>query len=282
LEVLMKWPGKIAAAGIVGAVSLGTALPQSSAAEAKAKVELGSEQTIDILYRGTVFGIPVLRAKVSAAFVGKSYAARADFRSSALAALFKKVTVIAGTTGYIEDEQLKTRDYWHKELDGRKNRQLSMTYEPEKVSIRVNPPLSSMGDPAASMEQRLEAMDPVSGILALAVQAGSASAARQCAGTLKVFDGKQRYNLRLEAMGLEKVRTRAFKGMALRCNAWYEPVAGFDPDDLANPKEYERPIVMWLAEQPMAGLRVPVRFEAKLDFGRAVVEARKIDVGTRH
>ncbi|PHR58321.1 MAG: hypothetical protein COA47_10590 [Robiginitomaculum sp.] len=243
-----------------------------------APIYLGQEMSLDILYSGRVFGIPVMRAKVSAAFVGESYAARAHFKSSGLMALFKSISVVASASGQIKQSTLITQDYWHKELDGRKNRQLSMARDPEKVTVRADPPLRSMGDPIASMEQRLEALDPVSAILALALRGGAAGRADQCAGSIKVFDGKQRYNLRLEAMGLEHIRTRAYQGQALRCNAWYVPVAGFDPDDLAEALAHPHPVTIWLADEAQSGLRVPVRFEARLDFGTARVDARKIEI----
>ncbi len=241
-------------------------------------IYLGQEMSLDILYSGRVFGIPVVRAKVSAAFVGESYAARAHFKSSGLMALFKSISVVASASGQIQDQELTSQDYWHKELDGRKNRQLSMARDTEKVTVRADPPLHSMGEPITSMQQRMEAVDPVSAILGLALRGGAEQRADQCAGSIKVFDGKQRYDLRLEAMGLEPIRTRAYQGQALRCNAWYVPVSGFDPDDLAEALEHPYPVTIWLADEVQSGLRVPVRFEARLDFGTARVDARKIEI----
>jgi len=241
---------------------------------------LGAERSVDIIYSGRWLGIPIVSSKISAAFVGENYAIRAGFRTSGFISIFKKITVLASASGQFKDNQLTTKEYWHKELDGRKNRELSMNYEPELVTVRVDPPLFSMGDPPATMAQRLEAHDPVSAILTLAIQAGHKDETKQCAGTIPVFDGKQRYDLRLQMRGVEKIRTRAYRGMALRCDVWYVPVAGFDADDLADLEVYQTPITIWLAQEPKAGLRLPVRFEAKLDFGTVVVEARKIEVTT--
>lgn len=236
-----------------------------------------AERAVDVIYSGRLFGIPVIRAKISAVFLQESYAARAEFRTSGLAAFFKQIKVVASAQGLIKNNRLLTKEYWHKELDGRKNRELFMSFEPQKVTLRVHPPLRTMGDPAASMEQRLEALDPISAVLALAIGSPENNALQQCEGSVKVFDGKQRYDLRLQAMGMQQVRTSAYRGMALRCNVWYVPVAGFNADDLNDP-EYDKPVTMWLADQPAAGLWLPVRFTAKLAFGTAVVEARKIIV----
>jgi len=263
---------------LVCALVWNVAITPSSGSEIANRVDLGQEHSLDISYGGRLFGFTVVKVQLSAAFVGESYAARAEYKSSGLAAIFRKMKVVASTSGQIINGKLRTREYWHKELDGRKNRELSMSFATSDVSVRADPPLHSMGDPAASMAQRLEAVDPVTGILTLASYASSEPKMGQCTGTLRIFDGKQRYDLRLEAMGLEKVRTRAYRGEALRCNAWYIPVAGFDADDLVDPDEYSRPVVMWLADVGNTGIRVPVRFEARLDFGRVVVDARRIEI----
>jgi len=240
---------------------------------------LGAEKSAIIHYGGRVFGIPVVSAKISAAFDGKSYAARAELRTTGLAAFFKQIKVVASAKGNVIAGELSTWEYWHKELDGRKNRELSMKYGPDEVVVHVSPPLRSMGDPPASTAQRLEALDPVSALLSLAMQGGPKSPLQQCSGQVKVFDGKQRYDLRLKPGGLKKIRTRAYKGLALRCDVWYVPVAGFNADDLENP-EYDKPVTMWLAHELQAGMHIPVRFEAKLNFGTAVVEAKSIDISS--
>ena len=152
-----------------------------------------------------------------------------------------------------------------------------MSFEPDHVTLRVNPPLRTMGDPPATMQQRLESLDPISAVLALALANKKDANFQNCQGSLKVFDGKQRYNLRLEAQGKEKIRTKAYKGLATRCYVWYVPIAGFNADDLNDPG-YEKPVIMWLADEPFAGLRLPVKFSYKLDFATAVVEARSINV----
>ncbi|MCF6291934.1 MAG: DUF3108 domain-containing protein [Robiginitomaculum sp.] len=238
---------------------------------------LHKEQAVDIVYSGRVFGIPMIRAKVSAVLLEESYAMRAEFRTSGLAAFFKQIKVIASAQGIIGDNRLFTKEYWHKELDGRKNRELFMSFEPDNVTLRVIPPLRTMGDPPATMQQRLEALDPVSAVLALSMGNEKEKNFQNCQGSLKVFDGKQRYNLRLEAKGKEKIRTRAYKGLAMRCHVWYIPISGFNADDLNDPG-YEKPVIMWLADEPFAGLRLPVKFSYKLDFATAVVEARSINV----
>jgi hypothetical protein len=252
------------------------AIPAVAEPTSKAK-HLHKEQAVDIVYSGRVFGIPMIRAKVSAVFLEESYAARAEFRTSGLAAFFKQIKVIASAQGIISNGRLFTKEYWHKELDGRKNRELFMSFEPDNVTLRVNPPLRTMGDPPATMQQRLEALDPISAVLALSIANRKDENFQNCQGLLKVFDGKQRYNLRLEAQGKEKIRTRAYKGLAVRCHVWYVPVAGFNADDLNDPG-YDKPVVMWLADEPFAGLRLPVKFSYKLDFATAVVEARSINV----
>ncbi len=238
---------------------------------------LGKEKSVVVHYGGRIFGIPVVSAKISAAFDKESYAARAELRTAGLAVFFKQIKVVASAKGNVLSGKLSSWEYWHKELDGRKNRELFMNYRPEEVIVRVSPPLRSMGDPPATMAQRLEALDPVSALLSMSLGKKAQEPLQQCNGSIKVFDGKQRYDLRLQADGSKKIRTRAYKGLALRCKVWYVPISGFNADDLNNP-EYQKPVIMWMAHDLRANMHLPVRFEAKLDFGTAVVEAIGIDI----
>lgn len=256
------------------------AAPAPDTAAADKPVAAPVTHHMGIAYRGYLLGIAMLSANVNAAYDDDSYKADAVFETAGLAALLKQVKVVAQTQGERDGANLITRQYHHQELDGHKNRKLSMNYGKDAVKVRIEPPIRHMGDPPATQAQMLEASDAISAILEIALQAGTTPAAQQCSGVIKVFDGKQRYDLVLTNKGLEHVRTRAYSGKALKCEVRNRPVAGFNADDLEKTREeYDHPINMWLAEAQTGDMRLPVRFSYVLPFGTAVVEAKQIETG---
>ena len=233
-----------------------------------------SYETLSIVYRGSLLGIGIMHTQIGASIGEKTYAIEAQFRTAGLVAMIKSFTIKAGAQGLAG---LRPTAYWHQENDGHKNRRLEITYGPQNVSLTVTPPLSSMGAPPATQIQRREALDPLSALLALATLPPNDQGVR-CTGTIKVFDGKKRYDLRLHSLGQAKVRTRAYKGTAEHCTVFYVPIAGFDADDKENKDAYEKPVHMWLASA-QGGHAVPVRFAIGGGLGKIVIEARRITFG---
>jgi len=96
--------------------------------------------------------------------------------------------------GVITDDGLQLRYYKAADDEGRKNRTTEIVHNGDEVEVEVTPKHGSLGDPAATMEQKVEAMDPISALLQLAVAAES-DGKTPCNGTARIFDGKARYNL---------------------------------------------------------------------------------------
>jgi Protein of unknown function (DUF3108) len=101
--------------------------------------------------------------------------------------------------------------------------------------------------------------DPLSAMLI--PYAGNAFAPTNCDHTLRIFDGRRRYNLALSYKRLDQLKTqRGYDGKALVCNVVLRPIAGYKVGSLlvrylAGKDDLE----MWFA--PIAGvaLMAPVR-----------------------
>ncbi|MBI3497944.1 MAG: DUF3108 domain-containing protein [Proteobacteria bacterium] len=112
-------------------------------------------------------------------------------------------------------------------------------------------------------------VDPLS--LVLAVNRRTASE-EPCAVTVPVFDGRRRYNLHLEPVGLDRLpanRYSSFAGAALKCRVIYERVAG----DPRNPQwQLRKPpqTTVWLARFGRNRIWLPVRLETESIFGAVV------------
>jgi hypothetical protein len=104
-----------------------------------------------------------------------------------------------------------------------------------------------------------DVIDPLTAFLI--PYAGNAIGAADCTKTLKIFDGRRRYNLALTYKRSENIEVvRGYSGPALVCGVVLHPLGGYRPDSLlvrylAGKNDLE----LWLA--PIAGVSVlaPVR-----------------------
>lgn len=99
-----------------------------------------------------------------------------------------------------------------------------------------------------------------------------------CNRTLRIYDGKERYDAHLSYKSTRTTKTadRRFKGKVLVCRVRYEPVSGHRPkrkaiQELAANKSME----VWLAPVGNKPYLVPLRAAISLPFGSLVVEAEK-------
>ena len=152
-----------------------------------------------------------------------------------------------------------------------------MYYGKDKVKATYVPRLGSFGKPPATQEQIMASDDTLSAILNMMLQ-GHRTSEEPCSGTIPVFDSKQHYNLRLERDGTRKIKQRGYKGMTIRCKAYYIPVAGFDPEDLPSKEEQETPLKIYLAHFEDDGLYIPVKITYKISGFKAVIKARDITI----
>jgi hypothetical protein len=98
-----------------------------------------------------------------------------------------------------------------------------------------------------------------------------------CSGVLPVFDGRLRYDLALQARGREPVRTRAFRGEALVCDAFYRPISGYTDAQRPDPEDLRHPLTLWLAELE-DGRLLPVKIQTRAGFG-VTMELSALELG---
>lgn len=237
-----------------------------------------ASHTVTIQYSGSVMIFQVADIVVSGTFNPDTYQASARFTAAGLAALFTDADIEAGVSGYRTGAQLQPWRYSHMNHASSKNRTVGINFPDGVATADINPPFGSMGEPPATEEERAGAADPLTTLLSVglgAVRDGDV----HCEGTMPVFDGKARYNLRFEYGGMDSIRTRAWSGRAAVCHAYYEPIAGYDADEFPSEEDIDRPITMWFAPVNGGQMHVPVRIRANAGFGGATVTAQYISAG---
>ncbi len=229
--------------------------------------------------KGYVFGLRMIKANYAGWFDETHYTAYADLQTSGLGALLKKLQIWAVSSG-THNAQIGVRPDFHvqQNLD-KKNRRVEMNYDntAKKVDVAIVPPLGSQGIPAASPAERYAAHDTVSAIMAIMMQKNY-NDGEICNAIVPVFDSKQHYNLRMERIGTRRVKFNGKKSETIRCHTYYEPVSGFDPEDLPENEESATPVNVYMHYQPELDLYIPVRFTYKISAITAVIKVTDIDI----
>jgi len=233
----------------------------------------------DFKLKGYVFGLRMIKSSYTGFITNDDYAVRADLRTSGLGALLKKLRIWAVTTGQTQAGDFRPLTHVQQNQD-KKNRRVEMAYDnaAERVTVDINPRLGSQGVPPASPEERYSADDTLSAILNMITRGQAAPDGKLCSGSVRVFDSKQHYNLRMQRDGTKRMKYDGQRYDAVRCLVYYEPISGFDPEDLPNTEEGGTPVKIYFKPKPEHGLYVPLRFTYKISGFKAVIKITDIDV----
>jgi len=123
-------------------------------------------------------------------------------------------------------------------------------------------------------------VDPLTAMLFSAAAAGEGLSREVCRHTLPIFDGRQRYDLKLAFKRMDKVTAeKGYAGPVVVCSVSYEPIAGH---------RAATPLVKYLSEgrememalAPVAGTRLlaPFRMLVESALANLVIEASQFEV----
>lgn len=237
----------------------------------------GSRQIVTT-YEGSWNGIDALNIAIAATITPRSYAAVAKLSPDGLTEMTKRLrantTFDARASGDMKGWGAPAPvDYFHK--GGTKGRVVEVSFAPKAVTTRAMPKFGNYGDPPATPAQRLEAVDPLSAAIAMV----SAEGEHVCEQTIKIFDGKARYDLQLSPAGSEKISVGGYKGPAIKCNARYLRVAGYDKPKKGEKSLVDKPFAIWFAPAEN-GLQVPARIRIQSNYGPINVKLQSVKATT--
>ena len=122
-------------------------------------------------------------------------------------------------------------------------------------------------------------VDPLTALLFSAAAAGEGLHRDVCRHTLPIFDGQQRYDLKLAFKRMDKVAAeKGYAGPVVVCSVSYEPIAGHRAYPLVKYLSEGREMEMALA--PVAGTRLlaPFRMLVVSALANLVIEANQFEV----
>jgi hypothetical protein len=246
----------------IAALAGGVVLALGAVAPAFA-AETAFNAVYNVKFKGAAVGEFTLGLKTN----GSTYEASAVRRATGLARSIVKNSqdYDYSVRGGVAQGQLRPIAYEHK--GGKRDRQVNVAFSAGDVVTTANP-VMSMGDPPATRQQKLGAVDQVTAIASMVMPQGD-----PCARTIKVFmDGRSRFDFVMAPNGTQDVNTRAFKGAAVRCQVQYKPISGFsEPQEAAT--------MLFLFAPLAGGLYAPIRIEMPSDDGMIVLEAKSYGLG---
>lgn len=179
--------------------------------------------------------------------------------------------------GQIVDGKLTPAAYTSFTTSGRKNETIKMVLEGGVVKDASIEPEVVNDDPArlpVTEAHRHGVQDPMTAALRQVPGTGSLFGEEACR-TAAVFDGRMRYDLRLDYKRIEQVKAgKGYQGPVVVCGISLVPIAGYVPDRPAIKYLVARDdMEVWLA--PIAGTRimVPFRMAIPTPLGPGILEA---------
>lgn len=119
------------------------------------------------------------------------------------------------------------------------------------------------------------AVDPLMGSMVRVPGNGDPVSADACRGGVAMFDGRLRYDLKLDFKRIETVRSeKGYRGPVVVCAVYFTPVAGYIPGrPVIKHLESQRDMEAWFA--PVAGTRVlvPYKLAIPTPLGLGILEA---------
>jgi hypothetical protein len=232
---------------------------------------------LDAQYEATLSGIPVGKGAWAIEIGDDTFTASAQGGTAGLLKAFSGGTGSGASQGRVINGALVANAYVATTTTQRKSETIRMVLANGGVkdfSIDPAPPV----DPdriVVTDAHRKSVLDPMTGSMLRVAGNGEVLSPDACRTGAGIFDGRMRYDLKLDYKRMETVKAdRGYHGPAVVCAVYFTPVAGYIPD---------RPVIKYLTTErrmeiafvPIAGTRVlvPFRMTIPTPFGPAMLEA---------
>jgi REP element-mobilizing transposase RayT len=254
--------------GIVVAVQLLAVLvPRAGHAQARLEAQ----------YEASLAGIVVGKGAWTVEILEDQFSANAYGGTSGLMKTFSSGSGNTSSQGRVVNGALVASNYTASTVTAKRSEQIHMTLQNGNVKdygIDPVPPVDPDRIPVTEAHRR-GVYDPMTASLLRVTGNGDPLSPDACRTGAAIFDGRMRYDLKLDFKRAENVKAdKGYHGPAIVCAVYFTPIAGYIPD---------RPVIKYLAAQrdieitfvPLAGTRilVPFRMRVPTPLGTAMLEA---------
>lgn len=211
--------------------------------------------------------VPVGGVTIDADVGDDSYQVTTRLQSRGIFNLFERTNIEATASGLIQNGDVFWRRYDLDHHYSRKHRTISLQMGDDgAVSAQIEPNYRLWGHPPTSDEQRRGARDPVSTMVAMAIDVGQT---HRCSGSYPTFDGRFYYLLELDGGQVVHFNDAGYDGPVLKCSLAYIAVAGFEARDAGRRRIPHGEV--WFALMDGTTFAPVVRIGTPLSAGGAVI-----------
>jgi hypothetical protein len=211
--------------------------------------------------------VPIGAMSVDANVSDHDYSVTATLESRGLLNLFERTNLTATSSGAIRSGQVRWERYGLDHQYSRKRRTVSMQHGVDgSVAAQIAPDYRLWGQPRTSDAQRRLSRDPVSTVVAMAVDVGQT---RRCSGVYPTFDGRFHYLMELNGGEIDQFEGGGYEGEVLKCDLAYIAVSGYEQSDTGRRRIPQGEV--WFALMPDTLFAPPVRITTPLSAGAAVI-----------
>jgi hypothetical protein len=232
---------------------------------------------LEAQYEATLSGIPVGKGSWAIEIGDDAFSASAQGGTSGLLKAFSGGSGSGASQGRVVNGALQANAYIATTITSKKSETVRLVLANGGVkdfAIEPEPPVDA-DRIVVTDAHRKNVLDPMTGSMIRVPGTGDVLSPEACRTGASIFDGRLRYDLKLDFKRMESVKAeRGYHGAAVVCAVYFTPVAGYIPD---------RPVIKWLATQrnmeiafvPVAGTRilVPFRMSIPTPLGPALLEA---------
>ena len=239
-----------------------------------------AQGNLDATYTISFARIPVGEITATVVFGDSEYAISARARAGGV----MKVLSVDGegsftTRGTIKDGHPVPTNFTSKIVSNTGNSDVTMVLDEGGVrELAATPPPSQDRVPVTAAN-RQSIVDPLTAVLFSTAAAGETLFQDACRRTLPIFDGHQRYDLKLAFKRMDKVTAeKGYAGPVVVCSVSYEPIAGH---------RASIPLIKYLSEgretemalAPIAGTRLlaPFRLSVVSMLANLTIEANRFE-----
>jgi len=232
---------------------------------------------LDARYEATLAGIPVGKGAWTIDISDDQFSASAAGGTSGLLKAFAGGSGTGASQGRVVNGALVATNYSASTTTSKKTEVIRIVMSNGSVkeyAIEPEPPVDPDRLPVTDAQRR-GVYDPMTGSMLRVPGSGDPLSPDACRTGAAIFDGRMRYDLKLDFKRMETVKAeKGYRGPVVVCAVYFSPVAGYIPD---------RPVIKYLAAQrnieitfaPIAGTRilVPFRMVIPTPLGTAMLEA---------
>src|SRR4029453_16021254 len=238
------------------------------------------EGNLDASYTISFARIPVGEITATAVFGESEYAISEGARAGGvLKALLVDGEASFSTRGTIQGGHPEPTTFTSKIVSNTETSDVTMVLDEGNVKeLAATPPPSSDRVPVTN-SNRQGIVDPLTALLFSAAAAGEGLSQEACRRTLPIFDGQQRYDLKLAFKRMDKVTAeKGYAGPVFVCSVSYEPIAGHRAN-IPPIKYLSEGREMEIALAPIAGTRLlaPFRLSVVSTLANLVIEANRFE-----